>query len=343
MTEQPHPSDSPEAIQAAAADWIARRDRGLTPAEQDEYLDWLRHDPRHSRAIAKLDATWRRLDVLSEWKPEHATQPNPDLLAPPRHWWRRKARSMTVAVLVAAAVVVAVVLISRPRSESSRTTVAATTGVKVLPRPERLALSDGSVVELNAGSRIQTAFTPAERRVRLVAGEAHFAVAKNPARPFIVEAGTVSVRAVGTAFDVRRGGEAVEVLVTEGKVRLERAQTAANAAEPTPLIAGQRAIVDTTRPDAAPVISNLSQPEIEDSLAWQALRLEFSDVPLSDVVAEFNLRNTQQLVIGDADTGRLRLGGTFRADNIDGFVRLLNATLGVKAEARPDGTIVLRR
>ena len=64
---------------------------------------------------------------------------------------------------------------------------------------ESRALDDGTVVELNGGAEIEVQFTAAERRLRLVRGEAHFQVAKNPLRPFVVEAGGVAVRAVGTA------------------------------------------------------------------------------------------------------------------------------------------------
>ena len=43
-----------DAIETAATAWLARRDRTLTAAEQDAYLQWLREDPRH--AAAQLQA-----------------------------------------------------------------------------------------------------------------------------------------------------------------------------------------------------------------------------------------------------------------------------------------------
>jgi len=330
--------DSDRAAQAAAA-WLARRDRGLTAAEQDEYLQWLRQDPRHGQALARLEGTWRVLDALARWRPAHSTQPNPDLLARPRLLrWRRAGFALATAAAMAAGL-----LLVLSRSERSAE-MPPGRSLRVIPQPERLTLTDGSVVELNRDGRIETEFTPAERRVRLLGGEAHFTVAKNPARPFIVEAGAVAVRAVGTVFDVRRGATAVEVLVTEGKVRVERsAFPGAAPAPPTSLVAGERAMVDTTTPGAAPVVAAVSAVEIERALAWQGVRLEFPSLPLSEIVAEFNLRNATQLVIGDEETARLRIGGTFRADNVEGFVRLLQAGFGVTAERRPDGTVVLRR
>ena len=230
-----------------------------------------------------------------------------------------------------------------PESPPSRGTV------RVIPTPERLTLEDGSVVELNHGGKLEIDFSSETRRVRLVRGEAHFTVTKNPARPFIVEANGVAVRAVGTAFNVRHSAAAIEVLVTEGQVQVERSIAVVAASAPTPLplaptalVAGERAIVDTTAPTAQLVVATVGPTEIAHALSWQGVRLEFAELPLAEVVTEFNLRNRQQLVVDDATTGRLRVGGSFRADNVDGFVRLLEASFGVSAQRRADGALVLR-
>jgi transmembrane sensor len=263
------------------------------------------------------------------------------LLARPR-WWRRWG--LPAFALAAALAVIATLALHRRTSPApAAPAVAQGKGLRVIPRPERLTLADGSIVELNHDSKLEPAFVSAERRVRLVRGEAHFTVAKNPARPFVVEAGAVAVRAVGTAFDVRRGDAAVEVLVTEGRVQLERPAPAAGAPAPapTPLAAGERAIVDQS--GAAPAITAVSAGDIERALAWQGVMLKFSDLPLGEVVTEFNLRNPQQLLTADAETAQVLVGGTFRADNVEAFVRLLELSFGVTAERRADGTTVLHR
>lgn len=338
-------SSSPDndALAVEASAWLARRDRGLTAAEQDAYLEWLRTDSQRGVAITRLEKTWGALDALTEWRPSHSPRPNPDLLARPRFaaWLRRP---VLLGTLAAAAALAGAFLIYQNGAREPAPVL------RIIPSPERLTLADGSVVELNHGGKIETAFTPETRRVRLVHGEAHFTVTKNPARPFLVEAGNVTVRAVGTAFDVRHLTGAVEVLVTEGKVQVERpaaatAELAApqSAPAPTPLVAGERAVVDTNAPTAAPVVATVSPSQVAQMLSWQGVRLEFEALPLADVVTEFNLRNRQQLVIGDVGAGRLRVGGNIRADNVDAFVRLLEASFGVIAERRADGSLVLRR
>jgi transmembrane sensor len=336
MTAPGSNSGNADKISETAAGWLARLDRNLTASEQDAYLQWLSQDPQHGLAVAQLGKTWNALDALHQWRPSHSALPNPDLLARPlrrrRRWWRRSA----IAGLAAAASIALGVFTLQPDSGGEP----APRGIHVLPKPEQLTLADGSVVELNQGGKIETDFTPGERRVRLVSGEAHFKVAKNPARPFIVDAGGVAVRAVGTAFEVRRGSGEVEVLVTEGKVHVERP---AEAAAPTPLVAGERALVDTRARAIAPVVTTLTAAEIDRALAWQGVRLEFAGLPLSEVVAEFNLRNPSQIRIADAETANLHVAGTFGATNVDGFVRLMEMSFGVAVERLPDGTVILRR
>ncbi len=354
MAAEPSNAENSAPLEATASAWLARRDRGLTAAEQDGYFEWLRADPRHGAMIAHLEKTWGALDALAEWRPTHSTRPNPDLLATPtpfrKSGWARRIKCpltiRTLAAAAAAAVVVAGVFVFQSVSPE---TPASSGTVRVIPSPERLTLEDGSVVELNHGGKLEIDFSSETRRVRLVRGEAHFTVTKNPARPFIVEANGVAVRAVGTAFNVRHSAVAVEVLVTEGQVQVERSIAVVAASAPTPLapaptalVAGERAIVDTTAPTAQLVVATVGPTEIAQALSWQGVRLEFAELPLAEVVTEFNLRNRQQLFVGDAATGRLRVGGSFRADNVDGFVRLLEASFGVSAQRRADGALVLR-
>lgn len=335
----------PEEIQDAAAIWLARRDRGLSAKEQDAYLEWLYENPQHGRAVVQLERVWSTLNKLEQWRPAHSAIPNPDLLAP-RRLSRMYWLSTSLAAAAAAAMAFYVWLPSRSGEQPMHHEAI------IHPGPERQTLADGSVVELNQGAKIDVQFRADERHVRLVTGEAHFTVAKNPARPFFVDTGRVSVRAVGTAFSVALATNEVSVLVTEGSVAvLEQAAGRGDAKEsagghpvlnarPIALLgASQRTVVRLTPvtpniPDApaapvAPTVQDLTPADIERALSWQALRLEFVNMPLGDVVAAFNRYNRAKLVVADAETAAILVGGNFRADNADAFVRLLDAGFGV--------------
>ncbi|MBL9190484.1 MAG: FecR domain-containing protein [Opitutaceae bacterium] len=326
----PDNSRSDEAIAIEAGDWIARRDRGLTATEQDAFLHWLHSHPRHREALARLDRAWSALDSLAAWQPADGAQPNPDLLAPPRPgrrlaWWTS---------LAGAGVAAAIALFVWRATSFEPEGVSVAPGVRVIARPERQALADGSVAELNHGGRFEVAFGATERRVRLREGEMHVTVVKDESRPFLVEAGGVTVRAVGTAFNVRRERDGVEVIVTEGRVQVD-----SPAAAPVAVAKGERARIGM---GARPMVTPTDAEAIERELAWRGVRLEFEALPLEAVVIEFNLRNVRQLAIGDAAAGRMKVAGTFRADEPEAFVRLLEASFGIAVERRSEGAWVLR-
>ena len=321
-------SDDLAVINDAAAAWVARRDRGFTAAEQDEFLQWLAADPRHGERFAWHQRGWNQLAHLAQWCPEHASDPNPDVLAPARRQ-RPRSRLLRWALpltLAAAAAAMIMLQIDRPTAPMAPPAKSVTADLAY----RQQVLDDGSLVELNHGATVEIAFSTRERLVRLVQGEALFTVAKNPDRPFVVEAGGVQVRAVGTAFNVRLAHDAVDVLVTEGRVQLTR--PASPLAE-TPILAmGERALVP--RSAAAPTRTSVTRDEIDRALVWQPRLLEFAATPLVEVAEAFNRRNRVQLIVADPALASLPIGTSFRSDNVDGFVRLLEVSFGIVAERR---------
>jgi transmembrane sensor len=345
------PSDD-EAIEATAAAWLAQRDDGLTPGDAAEFARWRGSDVRHEHAVLRLEAAWAALQPLRDFRPEARAHPDADLLA-----GRAPARVLpwrTVATTLAAAAALVLAFVGwrmKSRGPEEPAHVYATT----VDGYERVTLPDGSLLELNASSEARVHFTPGARRVELRRGEAHFTVAKNPERPFWVEAGGVAVRAVGTAFNVRLGSSDVEVLVTEGKVQVGAVHAepsgrddaaAANPNAPAgrcDLVANQRATVSLAAVDAAaPHVESVDAHALREALAWQGPRLTFLDTPLSVVVSQFNRRNQVQLVLGDPELEALPIGGSFRAENLEAFVRLLERSSDIRVE-HADNRIVLRK
>lgn len=332
---EPDSSDA-QARSRAASEWFVKRDRGLTAAEQDEFLQWLAAHPRHGEWFALHRRLGGDFSVLAQWRPEHSEEPNPDLLARPR---RRLRWLMPLGLAIAASLAVAFVW-------WQAATPAVETEVANAAAYERRILADGSTVELNRGAVVAVAFTAGERRVVLVRGEALFTVAKNPARPFVVRAGGVDVRAVGTAFNVRLDAASLEVLVTEGRVQVQSppaAGTSSVSVDPPPeVIAGQRATVSLTTA-TQPQIVAVSAEESARLLAWQPQLLDFSSVPLGRAIVEFNRRNRVQFVIADAELAAMPIVASIRSDNVERFARFLADTPGVVVERRGADEIVLRR
>jgi transmembrane sensor len=191
---------------------------------------------------------------------------------------------------------------------------------------------DGSKVTLNTNSQLRVALSDSVRRVELHRGEAFFEVAKDSQRPFYVEVGTKRVIAVGTRFSVRREGDDIEVVVTEGKVRVED-----NAAS-EPLFLTPGAIARTA--EAGVLVQQKSVAEAETHLSWRNGVLMFRDQDLGAAAAEFNRYNVRQIVIDDPAVAALRVEGNFKATNLDAFVRLVESGFQVRATFQDDRIIL---
>jgi transmembrane sensor len=194
-------------------------------------------------------------------------------------------------------------------------------------------MADGSKVILNTDSQIHVEVNQHERRVDLERGEAFFEVAKDASRPFVVHAGNKRVVAVGTQFSVRREADDLQVVVTEGKVRIE------SSGSPQAVVAGTVARAS----EAGVLLKKEDIAQAEESLSWRTGTLVFREMTLADAVAEFNRYNTHKIVIEDASVGSLEVAGSFRADNVDAFVRLLARGYPLRVEQHNDELIIKAR
>ncbi len=333
------PSDD-DTIESRAAAWLVERDEGLSPNRQRDFEAWCAADSRHAAAVARLEAAWSALLPLRDYRPSARVHPDPDILAP-----RRPARvlaSPRLLLLAAAAAVAIVAFWQWPHAPSPTPLAPGETYSTTVGGYERVTLSDGSVLQLNDSSEVRVQFTDTERRVHLLRGQAHFTVAKNKFRPFLVSTPSVAVRAVGTAFDVRLGANEVEVLVTEGTVQLDRNASHRSLTESSsaPLVnAGWRAIV-AHESSIAPTFTPVDPAALHEALSWQGPRLVFVETPLADVIAQFNRRNQIQISLGDPSLARLPVGGSFRAENVDAFIRLLTSSGEITADYLGDRVIL---
>ena len=353
-TEPPTGSAGAAAIERVAAAWLARRDRDDWRAADAAALDaWLTADPAHRVALLRLQAAWTqagRLQALGagwpgplppprgHWAPPPAPvgdpPAGPDLrglrFAPRARPPRRRAPLRLAAALVAVIAIAAVGVWQLGVPVDSQHYDSAPGSVRTL------ALADGSQTTLAGDSDLTVRLSRRARRLELARGEAIFDAASDPARPFVVEAGAHRVVAVGTHFSVRREDAGLRVVVTEGTVRLEPSDGAGGRRPSVLLPAGSVAVV---RPDDVRV-RTLPLAEAAQLLDWRNGLLVFRDTPLHEAAAEFNRHNPRQILIADPAVGELRIGGTFRWTNADGFVRLLEQGFPVRAEYASDRIVL---
>lgn len=318
-----------DPVQVAAAEWFVQlQAKDVSEETSLECLRWLSADPRHAEAFARMAAVW--------------DEPWESLQTPRKKSTRRVPLLLAASVAALAAGVVAWFSYSGGVEENIRTAVG---------ENRTLALSDGSQVTLGGGTILNTSFTDRTRRMTLLRGEAFFTVAKDKARPFVVEAGDATITAVGTEFNVRRAPDRTVIAVVEGRVRvstvsLPSPMTWVRAASPQHaplrLDAGQQAIVDQ---DGVQSTSRLADPST--ATAWQSGQFAFREEPLRNVLEDVNRYSVKPIVIddasGNADIGDILISGTVLSDSVPGWIASLEGAFDLQAREEAQRIVLSRR
>lgn len=292
-----------------AAKWVARMDAGhWSDAEEAALLAWLAGDARRQGALLQAQAAWMTLDERKLDAADGGGGGGEDT-AP--HYGRR-------TLLIASGSALAASLIG-----GWVWSQAATRFVTALGEVRRVPLADGSIASINTQTAVGVRMHSAQRDILIENGEAWFQVAKDARRPFVVEAGRVRVRAVGTAFSVRRRAEGADVLVTEGTVE---AWVEGAEGHTVRLSAGQKAFVAD---NSAITEANIGTPSIDRALAWRYGKIDLAGEQLAEAVREFNRYNVRQVLLVDPALGTERFDGVFRLDDPEGFAKSVQVALGV--------------
>lgn len=345
-----------EQIEQCAADWFEKRLSGQWSEVDERALQtWLTASPAHEIQYLRIESAWQHLARL---KAVGAGVPADQI--PPRHSWgdvrffrgttplppsiptatpSSVQKPLKTAAGARSLFAVAAALVAAVGGAYLYQTYA---GIDQYATPvgglQNLSLQDGSHITLNTDTRLRASVGAHERRVELIRGEAFFDVAKDAQRPFVVEAGDRRIVAVGTQFSVRRDGEEVRVVVTEGKVRIEKTQDATSGRTEAPLLTAG-AVVQTSRTNMQ--IREEGGAHVEKLLSWRSGYVNFENVPLTEAVAEFNRYRESKILIEDPSIEGLRIGGNFRSSSSEAFLAVLESGFAIDVQRR-DGDIVLK-
>ena len=314
-------------VRQEAADWVARLAERPTSQDCVAFRQWRDADPRHAEAYDRISGIWHQAGRLAApgaandaLGAEPASQPMSRRVLP-----RALAASLVAAILVS-------VLLLAPRwfpgsapDERQVMRFAAAMG-----EIREVHLPDGSRLVLDSGARIEAEFTKVRRDLTLKQGRARFQVARE-ARPFAVTAGSTSVVATGTLFDIRLLSQRTEVLLLEGSVDV-RIQGLRQA--PERLQAGQSLILSATSPVER-------RPVNRGDTSWADRMLSFDATRLDEVTAEANRYSSVHLKLGNERIAGLRLSGAFRAGDANGLAKSLAAAFNLRIIPQSDGSLLL--
>jgi len=346
MTHSRNPASS--SIATEAADWYARlRAQDVSELEAVRFRAWRAGDPARRREFEAIDAFWDDLAMI-ENSPE-VLRVRAEISARRRRKGTGRHRALWA---VAATLVVAVTgawLVWQQWSADRYVTN--------IGEQRTVSLPDGSLIMLNTATEVRLHYSQTKRGMELIRGQANFEVAKDPSRPFIVTAGGGEVQALGTVFNVYKSAAKVTVTLIEGKVAVTPSVAKSNdgdessvttktnaptAAEMTRysqivLAAGEQLSYSTT------IGSDRRSPaDVPRVTAWRARKLDFSNTPILEAIAEANRYSRDQIVLEAPELKDARISGSFDAGKNELFVEGLKTYFHLDVARSTENRIVLR-
>lgn len=319
-------ADEERALAEASA-WLVRL-QGDAVAEADglEFDAWLDADPANRAAYAQALSLWQAFEAAApEIQDELAAGERRATLrskGASRRWWIG-AGGAAIAATLAVAVVPG--LMEPPAKPESFATGKG--------ERKRINLADGSVIDLNAETRLTVTLKRGAREIRMAEGEAIFDVAHDARRPFTVAAGDRLVRVLGTQFDVRNRQGELAVTVARGKVEVSP-QAAGRAFV---LIPGQRLKVASSGREELRAVDPL------EAFSWRSGRLIYRGESLGNVVADLNRQYVQQIEVTDPELARMPITGVIVLDEQPKVIERLSLMLPVRSVPSDRGLLLLRK
>jgi transmembrane sensor len=313
-------------VKAQAAAWLARlQSEDRTTADEAGFRAWLAQSPGHQEAFDSLTTAW---EVAGGLAAEYADLL--DIRPIPAHALRpsRALASLTVAGGAAVLVASAAAWLLLDSGSAYATS---------LGEIRRVAVADGSTLVLDSDTALRVKLTRGRRDLTLLRGRAHFEVAKDPRRPFVVTAGARRVFAVGTVFDVAEAPAQTTVVLLEGKVSVQSGGFLRGPVTSRIMAPGERLTFDragSPRED---------RPDLAKLTAWQTGQALFNDDTMAQAAAELNRYSRMPLVIADPAVARMHVSGVFRAGATQAFAASVAALLPIRVRSEPDRIVITGR
>jgi transmembrane sensor len=324
MTAPAHDQADPDLQEAAA--WFARLNTTTVAFETLEAFKAWRKLSGKLEAYRQIEQTWRLTSQAAGHPLITAALADAQARSAVRRLGRR---GPSTAIFIGAAAMLLATALTLGMMAMRLSGAIYTTGVG---EQRLIRLADGSKVRLDTATKIKVRLDRGTRRIRLESGRAFFDVAHDAARPFIVDAGQASVRALGTRFDVRQDAGVTRITLVQGRVEVRGHAQAATA--PVQLRAGQQITADQA-------VGAPQSADVGAATSWISGQIVFHAVPLRQAIAEINRYSLRPVALDPAYRGQAPVTGIFDAGDVEAFANSVGALRGLEVEHLADGTLLL--
>lgn len=363
-------STFPKRLDDTARHWFVRiQDEDIDIEEINQWQNWLDAAPQNAAAYEKVVAAWEASDAIitdTVWSGLEKSADNDEDdsydgdISVAKHleavaskkastpFWQKSARLLS---LTAALVTISLVTINEYYNRSSLDEALISTTAETFIRTNRAEhhtakMSDGSLIEVGAMSRVSVDYTPTERSIWLEEGEAFFEVASDADRPFIVSTPLGNVTAIGTAFNVKLSNDRIVVTVTEGEVKMnvprENATISSDGVESSFVAAGITAGEAVLYTENAGLEIEHTAP-LKENIAWRNKNLGYRTETLKYVISDLQRYSNLKFKIADPRVASMQYSGTVRPDKVDKWLKALPEVFPIEIYTINDVVIIRYR
>lgn len=224
-------------------------------------------------------------------------------------WWKYAAAVSVISIVILSVYWIAASNNAgkKAEKETANSSIKHNEG-KPINNRQTIHLPDGSTAILNTGSKLNypSSFTGNRRDVYLY-GEGFFEIHHDPGKPFFVHIGKVSVKVLGTAFNIKTdpAEEKIEITVTRGKVQVLNKNKSVGiimASEQLSFNGITEAVVTKTV-DTIPVV------------AWKPAEIYFNDITMEEAVQKIKQRFGTSVEFENSSARNCRVTATFSEDD----------------------------
>jgi transmembrane sensor len=307
-----HLSGADDALFDQAAGWFFRLGADdVTAAERQAFAAWLDQSADHCAVWDEVQALYAALE-----EPARALYHQDMGTAKPRRAKGRRRWAWAFG-LCCGGLAMGVGLFQGPGVvDRLRADYATAIGQR-----QTVALDDGSRISLNTDTALTVQYGDHRRVITLLRGEAYFEVAPDKMRPFQVRTDQGSVTAVGTAFAVRQDAEGTALVVTEGVVAVQGAQTGPEAVS-VPHGQSLHFTAQTIDPPQATAAGSV--------LAWREGKAVFRQQPFGQVIGELDRYWPGLTVVVDHGLAVEPVSGVVDLDRREASLNALAVLLGAE-------------
>lgn len=326
------PLNHTDKLREVAIGWFIR----IKEAEADDPLrskfeQWLMASAAHQQAYADVAKVWASFDSPSDLE-KLADVADQDA------FFQQSTRSRKIKNVIAgalAAVAIGVGGLVAFQTWHAQPVMQMVAQVEI-GQVQSQRLEDGTLMTMNTGTDIEVTYYRDRRLVTLKRGEAIFEVARDEARPFIIDSGKAKITVLGTRFAVNRLHKLVRVSVDHGTVKVEP-QHVGDATQASALILHDGEVAEVKQDATKPVHSH---HQASDAFAFEKGMVIFEQADLDEIAETLSRYRKLPLVAEQPLSGKIHISSMLKTNAIETFIHQMPEMAPVQIVPTATATLI---